>query len=184
MRGRNSPLSYNMANIMTAYENCKEMVEGFEPFLISLLQSNKSEIVDYIQEQLYSGIDGNDEKLTPSYMNDTWFNSPEAGKWKNNAKGYMMWKSRITTPTPSYLGIPARGIQTPNLIITGEFYNSIRPVASEKGLRIETRGFTDGDQIESKYGSQIFGLSSYAKAYFIRYILLGEIDNYFKKYGQ
>lgn len=173
-----------MANIMTAYENLKEMVGGFEPAIIKVMHDNKNEFVDYIQEQLFSGIDGNDKELRPTYLNDPWFDSDDAGIWRNNARGYMAWKKKITTPTPSYLGISPRKYNIPNLIITGSFYESIRPVVTPEGISIETRGFQDGPAIESKYGSDIFGISSYARNYFIKYLLIKEIDSYFAKYGQ
>lgn len=172
-----------MANIATAYENLKALVDGFEPMLVQTFHDNKMEFVDYIQEQLYSGIDGKDKNLTPNYLSDPYFLTSDAGRWKNNAKGYMLWKKKTTPPLPSYLGINPRRDIIPNLIITGSFYESIRPIATPEGVKIETRGFESGADIESKYGSQIFSLSSYARNYFIKYVLLKEINKYFSKFG-
>lgn len=168
---------------MTAYENLKELVDGFEPMLVKVMHDNKHDLREFITEQLYSGIDGEDKELHPTYLNDPWFNSDDAGRWKNNARGYMMWKKEITNPLPSYLGISARKYNVPNLIITGSFYDSIRPIPTSKGILIESRGFDDGPFIESKYGSNIFGLSSYARNFFIKYTILDEIDRYFSKYS-
>lgn len=80
-------------------------------------------------------------------------------------------KKRITKPTPSFQGYPARDIYTPNLIITGEFYDSIHVSSSSKGLKIETRGSDIGPDIERKYGSAILGVGGKSREYFLKYVL-------------
>lgn len=85
-------------------------------------------------------------------------------------------------PTPSFQGYPPRDVYTPNLIITGEFYSSIRVNVSPEGLKIGS-DTTMGKDIERKYGSIIFGLGPRSRNYFIEYILNPALKEYFSKFG-
>lgn len=102
-----------MATIKEALDNVTAFVNGFEGEVQNTMDSNKSLVREFVTEQLYSGVNGNDKPLRPTYLNDPWFATDEAGKWKNNAKGYAKMKKRITKPTPSFQGYPARDIYTP-----------------------------------------------------------------------
>ena len=106
-----------MATIKEALDNVTSLVAGVEGEIQNVMDSNKSLVREFVTEQLYSGVNGNDKPLRPAYLNDPWFSTDEAGKWKNNAKGYAKMKKRITKPTPSFQGYPARDIYTPNLIL-------------------------------------------------------------------
>ena len=86
-------------------------------------------------------------------------------------------------PTPSFQGYPSRDVYTPNLIITGRFYDSIRVSLSPRGLKIETIDAEMGQDIERKYGSIIFGLGSKSRQYFIEYMLNPSLKKYFSKFG-
>lgn len=171
-----------MATFKEAYEAWIRFETGFEKHVEGIIVDNKEEFVDYIQEQLYSGVDGDGKSLTPTYLTDPFFTSPESGRWKNNGKGYAKWKNEITTPTPSYLGYHKRNIYIPNLIIRGDFYDSITAIPIDKGIRIFSRGVDFAQDIESKYGSQIFKVSPKAKEYFYKYFLKKGLEEYYNKF--
>lgn len=172
-----------MATIKEVSNNITSFIDGFEKEVRRVMDSNKSLVREFVTEQLYSGVDGNDNPIRPTYLNDPWFKTEESGKWRNNAKGYANMKKRITRPTPSFQGYPARNIYTPNLIITGEFYDSIRVSSSSDGLKIETRGSEIGPDIERKYGSIILGIGDKSREYFLKYVLNPALRNYFSKFG-
>lgn len=173
-----------MANIIEAEKNVNALVEGFESMIRNIMDAQKKEVQIYITEQLYSGINGNDKPLRPTYLNDPYFKSRESGKWYKNARGYMMWKEGITPPyASSWLGIPRRSPDTPNLIIRGDFHNSITAVPFDKGLRIESVGVSFSDDIERKYGQAIYRVGSYARRYFIEKYVKKGIEDYFRKFG-
>lgn len=172
-----------MANIIEAEKNFNALVEGFESMIRNIMAAQKKEIQIYITEQLYSGINGNDKPLRPTYLNDPYFKSRESGKWYKNARGYMMWKEGITPPyASSWLGIPRRSPDTPNLIIKGDFHNSITAVPFDKGLRIGSVGISFSDDIERKYGQAIYRVGSYARKYFIEKYVKKGIEDYFRKF--
>lgn len=173
-----------MANIIEAEKNFNALVEGFESMIRNIMAAQKKEVQIYITEQLYSGVNGKDKPLRPTYLNDPYFKSRESGKWYKNARGYMMWKEGITPPyASSWLGIPRRSPDTPNLIIRGDFHNSITAVPFDKGLRIESVGISFSDDIERKYGQAIYRVGSYAKRYFIEKYVKKGIEDYFRKFG-
>lgn len=58
------------------------------------MEEHKNVLVDCIQEQLYSGLDGTEHLLNPDYDTDTYFNEP--GPWQNRAEQYKRWKEKIT----------------------------------------------------------------------------------------
>lgn len=81
-----------MASIIEAERNFDELVAGFEPMIRDIMAAQKKEVQVYITEQLYSGINGNDKPLRPTYLNDPYFKNKESGSWYKNARGYMIWK--------------------------------------------------------------------------------------------
>ena len=84
-----------MANIIEAEENFRRFATGFEPMIRDIMVKNREEVSQYIVEQLWSGINGNDKPLRPTYLNDPYFNTKEAGYWYKNAKGYAAFKQRV-----------------------------------------------------------------------------------------
>lgn len=172
-----------MATIKDATEAFNKFANGLEGVIKSAIVDNKLQAVDYVQEQLYSGMNGKDKPLRPTYTGDPWFKSEESGRWYMNAKGYLKWKKDITPPLPSYLGFQPRNDNTPNLIITGDFYSSITAIPITDGIRIETRGTSFGSDIEKKYGSVILGLGPSAKKHFVKYVLNPALKKYFAKFG-
>lgn len=166
-----------MATIGGAYNNLVSLVQDFESTVSQTMRDNRKEFVEYVHEQLYSGINGAEKPLRPTYLTDPFFKTDE------QARSYMKYKKKITAPIPSWLGIPARSEETPNLFIRGDFYDSITAVPISDGVRIETRGVSFGKDIERKYGSIIFGISSYGKEYFIKYILSPQLKKMAQKYG-
>lgn len=173
-----------MANIIEATKNVEAFVSGFEPMIRDIMARNKKEVQVYITEQLYSGINGNDKPLRPTYLNDPYFKTEEAGQWYRNARGYMTWKNGIRPPyQSSWLGIPRRSPETPNLIITGLFHNSITATPTDKGLKIGSEGVSFSSDIEKKYGQAIYKVGSYARKYFIEKHVKQGIEDYFRKFG-
>lgn len=155
----------------------------FEGTVLATMEDNREEVADYIREQLYSGVDGKEKPLRPTYRSDPWFKSEEAGIWKGRATQYMKWKKRITPPARSWLGFPERGADTPNLIITGVFHDSIKARPFSKGLKIGSEGTPMGADIERKYGRDIFRVSDKAVGHFVKYLLGPRLVALYRKWG-
>lgn len=172
-----------MATFLEAYDNYMEFSKGLVPMLEKLLHENKNMFEAYIREQLNAGINGNDKPLRPTYLNDPYFNTKEAGSFYKNARRYMKWKEEIRPPYDVTLFGIRRSPETPNLIIRGDFHDSITAVPIDKGLRIESRGVSLSNDIEQKYGQAIYRFSSYARRHFMENFIKKGLEDYFRKFG-
>lgn len=172
-----------MATLSDAADNFKLFVGGLEKVVKHTIQSNADLVQDFIREQLYSGVNGRGKPLRPTYLNDPFFNSKDAGRWFHNAEGYMKWKMEKTPPAPSYLFLPPRDMKTPNLKIRGDYYSSITAIPINDGLRIESVGVSFGDDIEKKYGSIILAVGPEALGHFMVYFINPALREYYAKFG-
>jgi hypothetical protein len=171
-----------MAIFKDAYSNFKRFYDGFEPECAGIIQKQKPALVDMVKAQLYSGLNGRDKQLRPTYETDPYFKTPESGHWRNNGKGWAKWKYAQTPPRQSSYGHPPRSFSTPNLIIKGNFYDSITAVNTDKGVNILSQGVSFGSDIERKYGSIIFGIGSISKRFFINHIFRPNLKQYINKF--
>lgn len=171
-----------MADFDKVYDVIHSIASGFKGECIKCMEENKNVLIDCIQEQLYSGLDGTEHLLNPTYDNDTYFNEP--GPWQNQAERYKYWKEKITPPLRGeMLYLPPRPVEVPNLFITGTFYDSIFAQKIDSGLRFETKGFKEGPSIERKYGEQVLGVGDTAKEYFNITYLRPWLERFFSECG-
>ena len=156
--------------------------EGIEESILECLDEKRDIITTSVTEQLYSGLDGNGELLSPTYDDDPYFN--EFGRWHGAAYAYKKWKERITPPMRSpMLGLPPRPVDVPNLFITGMFHESIKAARVGDVVRVYTSGFNDGPLIEKKYGEAIFKLTDDAREYFNIYALRPWLNDFMRNCG-
>lgn len=155
-------------------------VEGFSQGCMDALSANKRMLADLVREQMYAGLDGKGDFLSPSYDNDPYFS--EDGPWKGRSQSYKKWKEKITPPIDSYLmHLPPRPISVPNLFITGSFYDSIHVSVRDDTVDIVSSGFVDGDDIINKYGDDILFPGYNARLYLKENVLLPWLHRYFKE---
>ena len=158
------------------------LADNIEDAVVNCMLANGEAFAVMIREQLYSGIDGNNSYLSPTYDEDPYFLEP--GPWQGRAEQYKRWKADITPPVQSeLLFLPPRPTEVPNLFITGMFHESITYSQELDGLRIYTSGFQDGPIIESKYGEQIFMPTETAKEYFNVNYLIPALESFFSDCG-
>ena len=143
---------------------------GLSESVLQCVDAHKDIVVTNITEQLYSGIDGNGEFLSPTYDDDPYFK--EEGPWHGANYAYKKWKQKITPPVRSLrLNLPPRPVNVPNLFITGTFHGSIKAARIGDVIRVYTAGFNDGPLIEQKYGEAIFKMADDAVEWFNIYAL-------------
>lgn len=169
------------------YMDLKEFIRRWDKVaklrqvLVKKVHSDLSQFEEYICEQLYSGVDGDENPLSPGYTDDPYFNIYKNPK--KAAEDYKNWKTKIQRPKPSYLGFSARNNNTPNLIIRGDFYSSITAIPISDGVRLVSIGVSFGSDVENKYGSQIFKVSEKACNHYMTYRLIPKMENYIKECG-
>lgn len=157
------------------------IAEGFEENGMKCLSDHSGSVVVAIEEQMYSGFNGNDELLSPTYDDDPYFEQP--GPWYHNGAAYKAWKKEITPPEGStLLGLPPRPENVPNLYINGRFYSDI--IANRRGdVLVVDPGHNDGPAIVAKFGDEILNMGSSAVEYFNREYMMPSIERFFKKCG-
>lgn len=128
------------------------------PTIVGIIITPYLPIVDeLIKDQLRAGIDGNGIALTPSYLDDPFFTTPQ------KATAYMMFKSRL--PLMQEYGIfPMKDEKTPNLTISGgDFYNYIRSEVQNDELIIKADGSPIFGELQAKYGAYTLELHEKSK---------------------
>lgn len=170
-----------MDRIESKLKELAKLAGGFEKMIQNVLVENSEEVGQLIREQLFAGVDGDEKELKPTYINDPYFKEKYGKDWRKKAENYMEWKNDITPPAPSKVGFRARNKNTPNLIIEGMFYRSIKAEAIPGGLRIGTHGIDFGSDVESKYHNTIFKVSRTANKYFINRVIKNKVSKYFGK---
>ena len=167
-----------MATIKGASETFARLNAGFPPMLTQLIQANGMELGGYIREQLWSGIDGDEKELRPTYLTDPYFKERYGSAWRIMAERYADWKMEITPPSSGRLGFRPRDRVVPNLFIDGTFHRSIMPRNIDGGITFSSQvGFAT--EIEQKYHDTIYKVSRTARKRFLDDFVRGAIRNYF-----
>lgn len=171
--------------IKEAASSFQAFSEGLQDEIVDSFGTHSQEITDIIRQQLMVGIDGNEDRLSPSYLSDPWFSTEDAGPWKGRSTAYMLWKKKITPPAPSvsWLGYPARPVHIPNLCITGKFHSSIKALRTDTGLTFVSEGTPFGGDIVAKYGADILKVGSKGCAYIGQTWVKPRLVSYFKMHG-
>jgi hypothetical protein len=168
-------------NIAQVSDIISKIAKGFEESCMKCLSDNSGIVVIAVQEQIYSGQDGNGAQLNPTYDDDPYFE--EEGYWFHRSAAYKAWKKEITPPCgSSLLGLPPRPENVPNLYINGKFFSEI--LADRRGdvLHVDP-GSGNGPAIVAKYGDEILNMGPSAVEYFNAEYLLPSIDRFFKDCG-
>lgn len=156
--------------------------EGIAESILQCVEEKSDLVTTSIKEQLYSGVDGNGEFLSPTYDDDPYFN--EKGPWHGASYAYKKWKEKITPPVRSLrLNLPPRPVNVPNLFIVGTFHSSIKASRVGDVIRVYTSGFQDGPLIEQKYGEAIFKMDEDAVEFFNIYALRPWLNQFMTNCG-
>ena len=167
-----------MATIKGASDTFARLNAGFQPMLTQLIQANGMELGGYIREQLWSGLDGDEKELRPTYMTDPYFKERYGSAWRIMAERYADWKMEITPPSSGRLGFRPRDRVVPNLFIDGTFHRSIMPRNIDGGITFSSQvGFAT--EIEQKYHDTIYKVSRTARKRFLDDFVRGAIRTYF-----
>lgn len=171
-----------MADIFDVCDMVVRMVDGFEPEIIQCLGDNAVIAEDAVREQMYSGLDGEDKFLSPTYDNDPYFE--EKGPLYHKSGAYKQWKLDITPPTAGVmLMLQPRPDNVPNLFINGKFHSEVFATMQGDTLSIQESGDGDGPSIVSKYGEQILQLGPTAIGYFNNTYIIPCIWKFFADCG-
>jgi len=100
--------------------------------------ANKEEILDANTSQLSKGKLSNENDIRPKY----------------STKEYAQFKIALGSKAP---------FQTPNLLVTGEFYGGFYMKVDNDGYEVGSN-VGHADSLQTQYGSEIFGLTNKSKS--------------------
>jgi hypothetical protein len=132
---------------MNAFEFARKL-EKITPELIkqfageSIIE-NSNDVTHSIKGQLWDGKKGDGQNITPSYLDDPFFETRE------KAIAYRNWKNSITKNSD-------RDQDTPNLFINGYFYDTL--FVDSGSFEVASDGF--GNPIIEKYGAETFSIDA------------------------
>ena len=169
-------------DIQGAYDIIHKIAQGFEDNALQCLGNHSDIIIKAIQEQIYSGLNGEGEHLSPTYDDDPYFE--EKGPWYHRADKYKAWKKDITPPeSKPMLGLPPRPENVPNLYVNGsKFYDKTTATIRDDTLYIDP-GNEAGPAIVTKYGDSLLDIGDTAVAYFNREYMWPAIEKFFNDCG-
>lgn len=175
------PVNLYVMEIGEVAKIISRIADGFEEACVQCLDDNPGVVLLAVTEQLYSGLDGEGNYLSPTYDDDPFFE--EEGVWHHRAKDYKAWKHAITPPVSgTMLGLPPRPDEVPNLFINGKFYSEILTFRRGDALVVDP-GYGNGMAIVAKYGDEILNMGPTAVEFFNAEYMLPAIDAFFKKCG-
>lgn len=155
-----------MADIRTATKNITAIVGSLPSELAGLIHEHANDVESYIREQLWSGLDGQEKELRPTYLTDPYFKQRYGEGWRLMAEKYADWKMDITPPSSGRLGFRPRARVVPNLFIDGTYHRSIMADKIDNGVSIGATASFAGE-IEQKYGEYIYQVGRTARKKFI-----------------
>lgn len=168
-------------DIQGVYDIIHKIAEGFEENALQCLSDHSGNVVIAVQEQLYSGQNGDGAFLSPTYDDDPYFE--EEGPWYHRSGDYKAWKYSITPPVGSVLlGLPPRPDNVPNLFINGRFFSEITATRRGDVLYVDP-GCHDGPSIVAKYGDEILNMGPNAVEYFNREYMWPAIERFLNESG-
>jgi hypothetical protein len=165
-----------------------QIADGIEDCILKCMHENSYFFSDAVREQLYSGLNGAGEYLSPTYEEDPYFRTVNwCQTWEGvtyyGAEGYKEWKEVITPPEGStMLDLPPRPSSVPNLFIDGTFYNTIENVKGGDGVSVVASG-GDAPMIVAKYGSVILDITDVAIEHFNTNYTISAIETFYSNCG-
>lgn len=140
----------------------------------NILEKHSDLLVEIQKYQLYAGQNAEGNPLSPSYLDDPYFNDRAA------AQRYADWKNSLgqDRSNPIY---KKKDKNTPNLIVTGTLiYNTIYASVSPKELIISART-SILSKLEGKY-KEPFGINQLGWDYYTKKYFIPEIKNDVQKF--
>jgi hypothetical protein len=171
----------------------KQVKEAFEKAYNSIpeavamrVQETQDVLLDLNRDQLLQGRDADGKVLKPGYLQDPYFDSEESGRWFHRARSYLKMKIGLEAAHRGRMRFgsvelfPDKNKNTPNLIITGPFQDSMFIRVTKESYTIGST-YKDEDDISAKYKDRVFGIAPKTKWYYYFAYIRQVIEKLYKK---
>lgn len=162
----------NIGNLQDWVKDKQRRVAEVPVVVERQVRSESDVLVQLQKDQMLLGRNSDGEPFTPGYLNDSYFKTPQ------EAQAYLAMKEKRFPEHQQriqhFLNFPNKAKDTPNLIVTGPFQDSI-------GIRVDNEtysllaGYKEAEDIDAKYNHKALGLSLVARKYFYQYYLFEKI---------
>jgi len=149
-----------MKRIDDMIKNLQEFQATITEIVREAVSESQTEILDGVRQNLREGKRGDGADITPSYLDDPFFES------KPQAVAYMNYKKSIS--------LPSKNMATPDLYINGWFHSKL-------GIKLDAETFTiEGTaplsmRISDKYAPVTFAMSDANRNVFARVHVLPKL---------
>ena len=163
----------SIKDIIHRLDVMKRRIKNIPDSVSRVVNKNKEVLLSLNRDQMLLGRNAKGEVLTPSYLNDSYFdNYLQAQMYAAMKYSLESWhKERIENPTL----YPDKGRNTPNLIVTGPFQDNMFIITNGDKFIIGST-FMESNDIEEKYKNLVFGISPESKQFFWEHYLLPELQ--------
>lgn len=167
-----------IGEIINRFSKIQEGINKLSEIVGNVVYRESAVLLSLNKDQMLLGRNTEGKPIRPTYLNDPYF------KTKKQAKAYAEQKkkleskhnARIENPTL----YPPKSVNTPNLIVTGPFQDSMFITTGNSSFLIGS-SYMDSDDIEKKYHNLVFGLSPESKAFFYKHYIHPELLKLLKK---
>lgn len=164
----------SIQGILSKFNHAIEGIRSVDKTVSDIVVVNRFVILELNQTQLLSGRNSEGNLLTPGYLSDPYFETPEAAaRYANFKRDMQGFHDSLIEQQGIY---PQKPVDTPNLIITGVFQDDMYINAGNGTYTIDSH-YRKTKDIESKYGFLVFGLAPPSRLWFYQYYLRNAILN-------
>lgn len=154
-------------------EELQEGIRGIRDTVNKVVKENEDVILSLNKDQMLLGRDSGGNVLTPGYLDDPYFDNRVQAEAYANMKYALEQQhvARIENPTI----YPAKGKDTPNLIVTGLFQDNMF-ILNEGDSFLLGSTYVDSDDIDNKYGGKVFGLAPASAMFFYEHYIKPSLE--------
>lgn len=149
-------------------EKLKQAINQVPERVTEVVVENQEVLLSLNRDQMLLGRDAEGNTLTPGYLDDPYFDTPEQAAAYADMKYRLESNHRARIENPTIY--PDKDRNTPNLIVTGPFQDNMFILPESDSFLIGST-YPEAKDIDGKYGGKVFGVAPASRDYFYRYYI-------------
>lgn len=151
--------------LIKKFEAVQKSISEIPVTVSNIVVREQNVLLSLNRDQMLLGRNAEGEVLTPSYLDDPYFDNSRQAEAYANMKYRLEseHKARIENPTI----YPDKDRNTPNLIVTGPFQDNMFILPEGQSFLLGST-YSDARDIEEKYHGLVFGIAPASKMFFYK----------------
>ncbi|MDH6304612.1 hypothetical protein M2459_001347 [Parabacteroides sp. PF5-5] len=174
----------SIRGMIDRFEAFRKECAGIYDIASKVAADNQDTLLSLNRDQMLLGRNTDGDLLSPDYLSDPHFKTPEAAKAYADMKSKLESQHNARIQNPSIY--PNKPKNTPNLIVTGPFQGNMFINVSGRTYNISST-YIDTPDISHKYNDKVFGISPESKVFFFNNYIAPEfarrLSGIIQKYG-